>query len=241
MQYFKYAIGEIALVVIGILIALQINNWNQARKDDNALKEYLVKIKSHTLEDMQHLEQITMGRAQIAEVCKKARISILDKTEDENLILFMTSGLALADFYFKPNSGGYEALKNSEYFGKINNTPLDSLLVKYHSLLEVIAENEKSYNEYMVNQEGYLSTQFDISLILAFADMPQDSLKVRATPQSEYYEAFKQYTASAPYRNVISLAALQFDTMIDQYNQLKALGESVINEINAMMTNDNKN
>ncbi|MBT8323911.1 MAG: hypothetical protein KJO96_01335, partial [Winogradskyella sp.] len=30
-RYFKYAIGEIILVVIGILIALQINNWNQHR------------------------------------------------------------------------------------------------------------------------------------------------------------------------------------------------------------------
>ena len=31
-KYFKYAIGEIVLVVIGILIALQINNWNESRK-----------------------------------------------------------------------------------------------------------------------------------------------------------------------------------------------------------------
>lgn len=32
-KYLKYAIGEIVLVVIGILIALQINNWNESRKD----------------------------------------------------------------------------------------------------------------------------------------------------------------------------------------------------------------
>ena len=31
-KYFKYAIGEIMLVVIGILIALQINNWNEAKR-----------------------------------------------------------------------------------------------------------------------------------------------------------------------------------------------------------------
>ena len=31
-KYLKYAIGEIVLVVIGILIALQINNWNEYRK-----------------------------------------------------------------------------------------------------------------------------------------------------------------------------------------------------------------
>jgi len=33
LKYMRYAIGEIVLVVIGILIALQINNWNEERKD----------------------------------------------------------------------------------------------------------------------------------------------------------------------------------------------------------------
>ncbi len=39
-RYFKYAIGEIILVVIGILIALQINNWNENRKDKVQLQTY---------------------------------------------------------------------------------------------------------------------------------------------------------------------------------------------------------
>ena len=33
-KYYKYAFGEIVLVVIGILIALSINNWNEARKNE---------------------------------------------------------------------------------------------------------------------------------------------------------------------------------------------------------------
>jgi len=33
LKYLKYAVGEIALVVIGILIALSINNWNERRKE----------------------------------------------------------------------------------------------------------------------------------------------------------------------------------------------------------------
>lgn len=36
-KYFKYAIGEIILVVIGILIALSINNWNETRKETNSM------------------------------------------------------------------------------------------------------------------------------------------------------------------------------------------------------------
>ncbi len=230
-KYLKYAFGEIALVVIGILIALQINNWNQAKKDNKALKEYLVKIKSHTIEDLYKLDSITIGRTQIAELCKKARSSILDKTEDQNLILLMSSGFAFADLYFKPNAGGYEALINSNYFGKINNTPLDSLLIRYHSLIDEIAASEKSYNDYAKSQQAYLSTQFDRSLMLAFAFVPPDSLNNRATTQAEYFEDFAAYTASAPYRNVISLAAWQFDTMIILYNKLRELGESIIEEI----------
>jgi hypothetical protein len=38
-KYFKYAIGEIILVVIGILIALQINNWNENRKQQIKLQQ----------------------------------------------------------------------------------------------------------------------------------------------------------------------------------------------------------
>lgn len=236
-KYFIYAIGEIVLVVIGILIALQINNWNQAKKDNNALKEYLVKIKSHTIEDLYKLDSITRGRTQIAELCKKARTSILDKTEDENPILFMSSGFAFADINFKPNTGGYEALKNSSYFGKINNTPLDSLLNRYHSLIDEIAASEKSYNDYARSQQAYLSTQFNRSLMLAYAFVPPDSLKIRATTQAEYFEDFAAYTSAAPYRNIIILAAWQFDTMVALYGQLKDLGENVIEEIDAI-TND---
>ena len=40
-KYFKYAIGEIVLVVIGILIALQINNWNESRKKEQVEKQVL--------------------------------------------------------------------------------------------------------------------------------------------------------------------------------------------------------
>jgi uncharacterized membrane protein YidH (DUF202 family) len=40
-KYLKYAIGEIILVVIGILIALSINNWNENKKNINQSKKHL--------------------------------------------------------------------------------------------------------------------------------------------------------------------------------------------------------
>lgn len=41
MKYLRYAIGEILLVVVGILIALQINNWNENRKERLTEIKYL--------------------------------------------------------------------------------------------------------------------------------------------------------------------------------------------------------
>jgi hypothetical protein len=47
-KYFKYAIGEIVLVVIGILIALSINNWNENRKDEKRIDAFIQKLKTQT-------------------------------------------------------------------------------------------------------------------------------------------------------------------------------------------------
>jgi len=41
LKYMRYAIGEIVLVVIGILIALSINNWNESRINDNSVRSHL--------------------------------------------------------------------------------------------------------------------------------------------------------------------------------------------------------
>ena len=50
-RYFKYAIGEIILVVIGILIALQINNWNESNKLKKEETLYLKRLKTDLEKD----------------------------------------------------------------------------------------------------------------------------------------------------------------------------------------------
>jgi hypothetical protein len=57
-KYFKYAIGEIILVVIGILIALQINNWNQNSKQNRIEQQYLIALKEEFTYNRQKLEQV---------------------------------------------------------------------------------------------------------------------------------------------------------------------------------------
>ena len=59
LKYFRYAIGEIVLVVIGILIALQVSNWNQLRLKQSTINTYYAKL-ANTLEyDIKVLREAT--------------------------------------------------------------------------------------------------------------------------------------------------------------------------------------
>jgi len=49
IKYFRYAIGEIVLVVIGILIALQINNWNEGKKANERTNHLLERTQKELL------------------------------------------------------------------------------------------------------------------------------------------------------------------------------------------------
>jgi uncharacterized membrane protein YraQ (UPF0718 family) len=66
-KYFKYAIGEIVLVVIGILIALSINNWNEVRKNNTKEQQILTQLKDEYTTNLLQLEQKITNRKKIIE------------------------------------------------------------------------------------------------------------------------------------------------------------------------------
>jgi len=60
-NYLKYAFGEIVLVVIGILIALQINNWNEGRKLQIDKHKLMLALKEEFITNKKNLEDILTG------------------------------------------------------------------------------------------------------------------------------------------------------------------------------------
>ena len=56
-KYMRYAIGEIVLVVIGILIALSINNWNESKKEQAILNASLSSLKINLIKDIENLNK----------------------------------------------------------------------------------------------------------------------------------------------------------------------------------------
>jgi hypothetical protein len=59
LKYFRYAIGEIVLVVIGILIALSINNWNELRKKEEKFERLLAIAQKELQENISEIDRVT--------------------------------------------------------------------------------------------------------------------------------------------------------------------------------------
>ena len=70
-KYLKYAIGEIVLVVIGILIALQINNWNEHNKKKQDERILLMAVLENLELDSVSLASLVHNQARILDVHKK--------------------------------------------------------------------------------------------------------------------------------------------------------------------------
>jgi Family of unknown function (DUF6090) len=70
-KYLKYAVGEIVLVMLGILLALQVNNWNEERKENIIRDSYLVRLLIDQEKDNINLEQLLKDRKAYIEKVEK--------------------------------------------------------------------------------------------------------------------------------------------------------------------------
>lgn len=159
-KYFKYAIGEIVLVVIGILIALQINNWNEGKKERAQEQELLTQLQSEFKSNLEQLDQKTDLRNQMISASLKI-LNYIDypKTRHSDSIIKYLSLTALTPT-FDPivndinSSGRIQLLQNSD---------LKERLARWTSEVIQVTEEEQTWllirnNEYvpMLSKAGLI-------------------------------------------------------------------------------------
>ena len=127
-KYLVYAVGEIFLVVIGILIALQINNWNEHKKA-RAFEIFTLKeVRNNLINDSIQIHDILTKRLIVDQTLQNLSTADLSSISAEQLAKDVA---ILWDFdRFFPNRNGYEALKSRGF--QISNPELRSALGKYY-------------------------------------------------------------------------------------------------------------
>lgn len=149
-QYVLYALGEIVLVVIGILIALQIDNANEEKKSRDFEQEILNQVYVNLTKDKESLEQIALN----FEKAIRSSGRILEAVEDfqPNDSLKYWLGDVVQFDRFQPLTYAYEQLK-AKGFDHIENRQLRFLLGAYYD--DVAEHTIKSIEdlEYAFNTE----------------------------------------------------------------------------------------
>ncbi|TPV32787.1 hypothetical protein FJ651_10755 [Paucihalobacter ruber] len=167
-RYFFYAIGEIILVVIGILIALQINNWNQEKIGHNLERVYLHNLIGDLESQLLELERQRNNAQFVKEALKRVTANINNGFSEADLTQYnqdmqsivITRTLNLYDATFQD-------LKSTGNLNLISNETLKQDILNYFQLsnrdVYVIRKNAEGYH-YTITQEfmGSLLVNFDL-------------------------------------------------------------------------------
>jgi hypothetical protein len=143
-RYFKYAIGEIVLVVIGILIALQINDWNQRRIDRGNEDRYLMAIVTEIESNNQFNKGLFWTRVDkklkglnVAKAYAEDRLEVVDKVEFINSVGY---GAVASGGYLMGDTNIYDELISTGNMRLISDDKLKKAIVTYYT--DLMAYND---------------------------------------------------------------------------------------------------
>ena len=152
-KYFKYAIGEILLVVIGILIALQINNWNENRKERNKEINYLKNLKVDLENEILNSEEFVAYHFRKVQACSKLIIEGSPTSIKEVQVYTDTYETVFGLKDFVPNNNTFKELLSSGNLSLIKNDSIKNGLLELEKNYASIAGSEyhmrREYEEYL--------------------------------------------------------------------------------------------
>lgn len=232
-KYFKYAIGEIILVVIGILIAVQVNKWNDNQNNLKKANNYIIELKKDLITDT-----LIFGKE-----IKKIEQLIENKKwglSDGNLIDIPASqleGLFMSQYHnLKIKNNTYERIKNSEVF----------YLVKYEKLFKEINIYYTFHQEYLNNFNTWevemFNNDFDFwfeqnNFEIGFGLEQIDSIRIKQNNEIRKIEIINSIK-SIQGRNHLKMNLLREKIMKGTYQRVYDKAIEILIEIDDNLNNE---
>ena len=200
-KYLKYAIGEIVLVVIGILIALSINNWNEQKKLKAQEVEALTEIISDLTININKSDKILKGENRLGNISNTlSSLNIIIDHLKSNIVYHDSLDTHFAIITYSLNTlnyktSGYESL-SSVGLDLIKNTKLRSEIGEYYTSSIVIPQNVsiglmEDFNSYMLDyvRKDFITTDDPTTGIYTLRPRNYNVLREKG----EYLESLKMY------------------------------------------------
>lgn len=232
-KYLRYAIGEILLVVIGILIALQVNNWNENRKLREKEMHYLENIKSDLILNIAEIQKyIDTRNSQTASAYK-----VLEYYEGKPLTDPDSFNMDIVNVYtwqkFFQIDNTYQELTNSGNLSLISNDSIKNSLLNLETLYKKLKYEEEHFrydSEVMLYEPSY--GILDINAIVK-----NFTYQVTNGQVGEHFELpmsnFTELLKDLKHKNGFAMATYEFPFMNSQLEEMKTLCEKIITLIDA--------
>lgn len=141
-KYLFYAIGEIILVVVGILIALKVNNWNQDRKAGLEEQMMLINLRQEFQLSLEELKKKNFQRNKVLESNYSLTEIILDKDFSNTIRIDSLLEKSIFVPTYNGKSGALDLTINSGKFNLLKNETLKEKLLAWPSRVENTIEDE---------------------------------------------------------------------------------------------------
>lgn len=157
-KYLLYAIGEIVLVVIGILIALSINNWNQNIKKKEQEIIYYCKIKEDLENDQRNIQRGIEALNNRIFSAKSLLVNLYKQLDDKSII--MRDYLpATRSYSFTPSKAAIEDITFSGKLENLNDVKLKASILQHYSDIDygmnLLQQNQKEFNALSFKYEDF--------------------------------------------------------------------------------------
>lgn len=151
-KYIWYALGEILLVMIGILLALQVNNWNEERLSRLDENDLLRNVKTDMNEAIIEFERLNKIRISISEVVEDVLMVDTDplKIYSKNELDSLFSILAYQPTY-NNQSSSLEVLLSSGKINLLQDDSLKAMLLNWPGLVVDMTEGELNHSNFAEN------------------------------------------------------------------------------------------
>ncbi len=168
-KYLKYAVGEIVLVVIGILIALQINNFNNSIQETKIEQAYLLSLQTEYKTNLEKIN-ISLQRNKdrvhaVEDMLTLFDANVLDTTSDKAISDIMYSVFS-GEATFQPSNGVLTDIISSGNLNLIQNEKLRQRLASFESTLDFLTLMENAVKVLKSKLKNQLSENGSVRKLL---------------------------------------------------------------------------
>jgi len=223
-KYLLYAIGEILLVVIGILIALQINNWNEARKNRKEEQKILIGLQQEfKLNERQFKNVLSIHNRVLQAQLHWLQIMEGEREVPNNIALDTLFTLSAENWTFNPVKGVINSLITSGKIDLIRNDSLKFHLTNWNDIVDDYREDELALRKFSME----IMTPFLLDKVPFNEQTIAHMDKYEAASKIDY----KPLLTSLKYRNILKVRTAWINEILREGKDIEHILNNIIRHL----------